>query len=177
MELITNEFANHLLGLPKKIASEGKLLPKITIEQKFPFSERFKLLSEKENEYAFLWEIRQSSKDNLRITLHLQENNSKIGLTRIDYGSPHKNPNTVNDFVPENFRKYRGKKFEHNEPHIHCYVQGYKSLVWAIPLADHDFEIKAISDKNVNSSIFDVIKSFAKMINVKTVISIKGVPL
>ena len=62
---ITNEQANYLLALPKKIYKEEKLLSKITINQKFPVFERFELLSEKDNEFSFLWEIKQSSKNTL----------------------------------------------------------------------------------------------------------------
>jgi hypothetical protein len=168
---ITNEQADYLLKLPKKIVIEGKLLPEITINQCFPFRERYELVSETDDECSFLWEVKQSAKNMLRISLHFQENDSKIGLLRIDFNGGHKNPETINEYVPEQFRKYAGKEFSHGEHHIHYHIQGYKSLAWAIPLNDTDFEIKTISDDNCNIALANIVKSFAKTVNIQTVIT------
>jgi len=167
---ITNEQADYLLNLPKKILTEKGLLSEMIINQRFPFLERLELSAEINDEFSFLWEIKQSSKNTLKISLHIQENDSKIGLLRIDYNGSHKNPEYINEFVPEKFHKYKGKEFINSEHHIHYYVQGYKSLAWAIPLIDDDFEIKTI--KNPNHQFTDIIKLFAKKINLETIITI-----
>ncbi|MDR1023975.1 MAG: hypothetical protein LBL94_12020 [Prevotellaceae bacterium] len=54
---MTKEQADYLLKLPKKIINkEGNLLPQITIHQKYPFYERFGLLSEKDDEFACFYD-------------------------------------------------------------------------------------------------------------------------
>lgn len=58
---ITNEEAENLLTLPKKVVENNTLLEALTIEQQYPFNARFELLSEKEDEFTFLWEIKQSN--------------------------------------------------------------------------------------------------------------------
>jgi len=169
---ITNEQANYLLNLPKKIFKGDELLSNITINQEFPFQERFELLSKDDDEFSFLWEIRQSAKNALKISLHVQEDDSKIGLKRIDYYGGHKNPENINEFVPEKFHQYAGKEFANCEHHIHYYVQGYKPLAWAIPLIDDDFEIKTIESEEFNKSFSNIVILFAKTINIETIITI-----
>ena len=169
---ITNEQAKYLLSLPKKIFKEEELLSTITIEQRFPFWERFELLSDKDDEYSFLWEIRQSAKNTLRISLHVQENDSKTGLMRVDYNGGHRNPETINEFVPEKFHPYVGKEFSNTEHHVHYHVQGYKTLAWAIPLINDDFEVKSIENEDFNNSLANIVVLFAKTINIETVITI-----
>lgn len=44
---ITNEEAEYLLKLPKKVLENDTLLDSLTIDQKFPFNARFELVSEK----------------------------------------------------------------------------------------------------------------------------------
>ena len=169
---MTSEQAEYLLKLPKKVLCGDDLLSKMTINQKYPFQERYELLSESDAEFSFLWEIKQSSKNSLRVNLHIQENDGKIGLLRVDYNSGHINPETINEFVPEKFHQYAGKTFTTDEHHIHYHVQGYKSLAWAIPLIDDDFEIKSIEEKDFNIKLRDVIIIFAKTANIETAITI-----
>ena len=169
---ITNEQADYLLRLPKKIINKkGDLLPQITISQKFPFSERFELLSEKDDEFSFLWQIKQSSKNTLQISLHFQEDDSKIGLIRIDYSGAHTNPQTITENVPEKFHLYIGTQIM--QSHIHYYVQGYPTLAWAIPLSDDEFEIKEINENDFYATLGNVIKAFAKTINIETEIKVE----
>jgi hypothetical protein len=168
---ITNEQADYLLKLPKKIFDkEGNPLPQITINQKYPFYERFELLSEKDDEFSFFWQIKQSSKNTLQISLHFQEDDSKIGLLRIDYNGGHTNPQIINEYVPERFHLYAGKQLA--ESHIHYYIHGYQSLAWAIPLKEDDFALKEISENNFNTTLAEIIKLFAKTVNIETIINI-----
>ncbi|OAV71460.1 hypothetical protein Barb6_01414 [Bacteroidales bacterium Barb6] len=169
---ITNEQADYLLKLPKKVVGKEGLLSRITIEQKFLFNERFELVSEEEKDFTFLWEIRQSTKQTIRISLHFQENDSKIGLLRVDFNGGHKNPEAITKYLPERFHPYAGKEFSNKEHHIHYHVDGYKPLAWAIPLIDDNFEIKAIDENDFHHSFADTIKLFAQTVNIETEITI-----
>lgn len=166
---ITNEQAEYLLTIPKKILEDEVLLEKKTIDQQFPFSARFELLSETDVEFCFLWVINQSTKNRFHISLHYQENDSKIGLLRIDFNHGHENPKSISEHVPEKFRPYVGKIFNYDEHHIHYHVQGYRSLVWAIPLTIDKFEIKELDNgADLNATFANIIKLFAKTVNIKT---------
>ncbi len=170
---ISNEQAEYLLKLPKKIVEKEKLLETLTINQEFPLNQRYDLVSEKDDEFTFLLEIQQSKKSSIRISFHHQENDSKTGLLRVDYNSGHKNPEEITEYLPEKFHPYAGKYYTNNEHHIHYHIQGYKPLAWAIPLAVDEFEIKEINDDaNFNSTLADIIKLFAKTINIETKIQI-----
>lgn len=72
--------------------------------------------------------------------------------------------------MPEYLKPYADKWFEPNEPHMHIFVEGYKPLVWAIPLADTDFPTKDITD---TSDLNDLIVNFAKKINLNSQINIQ----
>ncbi|MDR0864068.1 MAG: hypothetical protein LBO74_03935 [Candidatus Symbiothrix sp.] len=174
---ITNEQAEYLLKLPKMVIIDDKILPHLTINQKFPLRERFELISETDNEFSFLWEIKQSAKSTFRISLHFQDNDSKIGLLRIDFNCGHTNPEGINEYLPEKFHPYVGKQLSINEHHIHYYVQGYKALAWAIPLTIDDFEIKTIEEKDFNTTLAKIITLFAKAINLETAITINALLL
>lgn len=169
---ITNEQAEYLLQLPKKVVNKEELLDKLSIDQKFPFNARYELISESDIEFTFLWEIKQSSKNKIKISLHHQENDSKTGIFRIDYNGSHTNPMTANEFVPEKYHSFVGKYFN-NEHHVHYYVEGYKPLAWAIPLSADEFEIKDLGNKSdFNITFAKVIVEFAKAINLKTIITV-----
>lgn len=166
---ITNEQAEYLLKLPKKVVQNNKLIDKLTIDQKFPFNTRFELMSEKDDEFTFLWEVQQSKKNSIRVSFHYQENDSKIGLLRVDYNSGHKNPEVVSEYVPEKFIPFVGKIFSNDEHHIHYHVQGYKSLAWAVPLSTDGFAIKELNQGNdFNSTFASIIQLFAKTVNIET---------
>ncbi len=170
---ITNEQAEYLLKLPKKVVQNDMLLDKLTIDQKFPFDARFELVSEKDDEFTFIWEIQQSKKNSIRVSFHHQENDGKTGLLRVDYNSGHKNPEVASEHVPEKFHPFVGKIFSNNEHHIHYHVQGYKSLVWAVPLSVDKFEIKELNNgADFNSTFANILKLFAKTVNIETEISV-----
>jgi len=167
--IITNEQVEYLLKLPKKVVKEDEILETLLIDQKFPLHKRYELISQTDDEFTFLWEIQQSKKNSIKISFHHQENDSKTGLLRIDYNSAHKNPEMLLKDVPKKFHPFVGKYFSNKEHHVHYHVQGYKSLAWAIPLTADEFEIKELNDgKDFNRTFADIIKLFAKTINIET---------
>jgi hypothetical protein len=169
---ISNEQADYLLKLPKKIIANETILEDITMDQHFPFTARYELISEQDAEFSFLWEIKQSKKNSLRVSLHYQEDDSKIGLLRIDYNGGHTNPETINEFAPIKFHDFAGKAFGNEEHHIHYHVEGYRSLAWALPLTNDDFAVKELKENDFNNTFAQVIKYFAKTISIETKITI-----
>ena len=122
------------------------------------------MTSKEDEEFFFFLEIWQSTKKRIKLTLHFQEDDASIGLLRIDFeGPPHKNPEIINDHVPEIYKRYAGKWIENR--HIHCFIEGYKPLAWAIPLIDDDFPIKEFTDQNL---IAQILYAFGEKINLKT---------
>lgn len=98
------------------------------------------------------------------------DDETKIGLIRVDYSGQHKNPEIIKDNVPIMFHSYAGKYFNYNEHHIHYYVEGYKtSLDWALPLKVDRFPIKEIKN---NSDILNAFYNFNKLINLQTIFNI-----
>lgn len=111
---------------------------------------------------SFMMQFRQHF-DQFKISLHLQENEQYIQLYRIDFHSPHKNPDKCNEFVPEFMRPYAGERLDVN--HVHLFVESYKNLAWAIPLNAYDFNAKEVTDGN---SLGDAIEEFCAKINIVT---------
>jgi len=166
---LSNEDADYLLKLPKKVFRNDTMLDEVFIQQVFGMKVRHVLASEEDDEFTFLWEITQSAKNLVRVSLHYQDNDTKIGLLRVDFNSGHKNPENVNEFVPGKFIPYAGKDFLIQGHHIHYHVQGYSSLAWAVPLSEDEFEIKELNDgANFNVDFGKIIILFAKTINLQT---------
>lgn len=164
--MLTNDEAMNLIHLPKKVAEVEKTVDRVLLPLGLGNGNtRYQLHTEEEPDYLFLLEISRSAKNNLKITLHFQEDNSKIGLLRVDYSGKHKNPHEIKRSLPDRFKPYVDKWFGSHEHHIHYYVEGYNQLVWAIPLADDDFPVKSVADVN---DIFPAIMAFARKINLKT---------
>lgn len=170
--IISNEQADILIHLKKKIFLNDAVQDRITIQQSYPMNLRYELVSDDDDEFSFLWEISQSSKNALRISLHFQEDDSKIGLFRVDYNSGHHNPEVAKDDLPELFKPFIGKWFSNDESHVHYYVDGYRSLAWAVPIEITDVQTKVISAGEINSNFVDAIIGFAQMINIETVIMV-----
>lgn len=136
--MITQEQAKYLLGLPKEITKGGSNLS--LVDEKI----RLILVSPDDDEWEFLVDISNNKKKAFKISFHHQENNTNEGLLRIDYNGGHRNPETINDFVPDFLKPYVGQWFE-NEAHIHFFVESYKDLAWAMPLSAYkDFAIPNI---------------------------------
>lgn len=172
--MFTNQQADYLVNLSKKIVENDVFKETVTFKQEFPFRKNFILASEEDNEFIFLFEINQSSKNQLKLTLLFQEDESKIGLLRVDFNGKHKNPETVNNTLPEVFIEFAGKWFDYNEHHIHYFVEGYSPLAWAIPLTNDTFPVK---DLLSNTDIIDSIKFFCEKIKLKSEIIINEILL
>lgn len=169
--IISNEQAEYLINLKKKIIQNDNVLDKIIIDQKYPMNMRFELVSDVDDEFSFLWVIAQSAKNSLKISLHYQEDESKMGLLRVDYYGTHQNPFVATENLPDKFKSYIGKSFSYDECHVHYHVEGYKSLAWAIPIEDSGISTKKITDKDTNMQLVSAIQEFAKIINLETLLT------
>lgn len=156
--MFSNELVKKLISLPKEIVG-GTTTINLTDEKI-----RLSLNNEDEPEYDFLFEISSNKKITFKISLHNQEDNAKEGLIRIDYKGGHKNPESMNTFLPDFVKPYIGYFFV-NEPHVHIYVEGYKNLAWAVPLTEYNFPIL---DINNTDDFSKAISAFAKEINIVT---------
>ena len=173
---LTNEQAQHLIDIDKWILVNDSPANTITINQEFPMRLRFELVS-KDEEYQFLWSVTQSKKDTLRMSFHCQEDESELGILRVDYNAGHQNPAEVLDTLPDKFIPYVGKLFGNKESHVHYHVDGYKTLAWAMPLTGvEQINVKEIAETN-SDTIKGAIEEFARLINIKTTIIFNGLLL
>ncbi len=162
--MITNEEAEYLLNLDKALSDPNQI---IDLRNK---KNRLDLFSHEDSEYNFWVEITSNQKIILKTSIHHLESNSFIGLLRIDFKGGHHNPAVIKNTLPEYLKSYADRWFEPTEPHMHVFVEGYKPLAWAIPLADTDFPIKEIND---TSDLNYLITNFAKKINLNSQINIQ----
>jgi len=168
--MFSNNDANYLLSLDKKVFHNDTLTDKLCLTQSFPFQHKFELIAPSDSDYTFLYDINQSAKNQFKLTLYLLDSDTRIGLLRIDFNGQHKNPEMITDKVPEFLHAYAGVFFDYNQPHIHYYVEGYKTtLDWAMPLSDDDFPVKQITKPN---DITEAFYAFNKEINLSTNFSI-----
>lgn len=158
---ITNAEAQELIDMPKKIIDHDSPCESYVLVPHDNTSERYSLHSLDGN-ISFMMQIHQHF-EQFKISLHLQENDRYIQLYRIDFHSPHKNPDKYNEFVPEFMYPFAGKRLEEN--HVHLFVESYKPLAWAIPLNVYDFKAKEVIDGN---SLGDAIEEFCGKINIVT---------
>jgi len=162
--MLTNQEAKYLLDLEKVLSDPNQT---IDLSQK---KNRLELISHQDPDYNFRVEITTNQKIILKTSIHHLESNSYIGLLRIDFKGTHNNPVEILPTLPEFLIPYADKWFDPSEHHMHIYVEGYKPLAWAIPLADIDFPIKDITHP---SDISDLMFNFAREINLKSLINIQ----
>jgi hypothetical protein len=166
--MITQAQAQYLLELPKLLTDNGNYLKQKTYSLNLPVNDRLFMASEQDTDFTFFLDIFQSSKKHIKLTLHFQEDETSMGLLRIDFNGRHQNPKGINEYVPKTFIPYAGQWIE--DSHIHYYIEGYKPLAWAIPLTDDDsFPIKHFSDE---SEIGNIIIEFGRKINLQTKMNI-----
>ena len=133
-------------------------------------SNTLELVSYQDSDYLFRLDITSNRKIILKTSIHHMESKSFIGLMRIDFRGGHHNPSEILDTLPEFLKPYADKWFNPTEPHMHFYVEGYKPLAWAMPLADTDFPTKVITHQ---ADLNDLITNFANKINLKSKINIQ----
>lgn len=146
------------MGLPKVFQKKTE-----TIDIS-PNTNRFMLVSPEDKTCEFLLQYFKSTKADYKITLHHQENSQICLLVRVDYNSGHRNPDIINENVPDYMKAYCGVQL--NESHVHINVEGYRDLAWAVPLNTYDkMSIKQI----VSPDQFGLaIIEFAKLINISS---------
>lgn len=163
--MITNQQAELMLSLPKYIVEGDTKLETKNFDQPVLWDSRFYVIGEHNGDvFEFLWVIWQSPKNTLKMSLHHQDEETKMGLFRVDFNSGHNNPQELTEKVPVKFHPFVGKHFSINEHHVHYHVEGYYSLAWAIPIANDDFPHKDLSGKN----IVEIVEEFGKTINLQT---------
>lgn len=127
------------------------------------------VLQSVDEEFLFVWTINRSAKELIKLSLHVLEKDSHVGIFRVDYVSDdsiHHNPAVATEDVPDYLKSFVGKDIV--GPHAHFNVAGYKTLQWAVPLKNTNFEIKSIVDAKNIINVASAILAFAKYINVKT---------
>lgn len=166
--MISQEQADYLLNLPKCLIEGEVVLKSKDYFPTFPINDRIYIISEVDDAYSFFIEIQQCRKNQIKLTLHFQEDDTNIGLLRVDYNGRHKNPELDIVSLPDKFKPYIGLWIE--ESHIHYYVEGYNPLVWAIPLD----KVETYPAKNFTSinDFADVLKTFCNKINLETNLTI-----
>lgn len=163
--------AKELINTPKVILeSDGKTVcASKQIDCSPGLHENITLRSHDE-EFLFSWTINRSSKELIKLSLHVLEKDSHVGIFRVDYvsnDSAHPNPAIATVDVPDELKPFVGKEI--SGLHAHFNVPGYRNLQWAIPLNDIDFSVKSIVDEQNNHiDVGSAIKCFAKYINVTT---------
>ena len=120
-------------------------------------------------EYTFLVQVELNQKINFKVSLHHQENNTSIGLFRVDYKGSHQNPKDATK-APVMCKPYAGKFFDTNEPHAHVYSDAYRPMVWAVPLKDVGFSTSTIKS---SSDTENAIREFFIKINVITPLTVE----
>ncbi len=161
--MYSDEEAEELLEIPKHVDGENK----VDLKQS---RSRINLLSEDEN-YRFILDLHVNKKIEFKLSLHHQENQTYVGLLRIDYKGRHTNPAEGRESLPHRFKPFIGKCFDIDEPHVHCYVAGYKPLVWALPIKTYGFAVTTISE---HGHYMDAIKHFAEKINIREELEIQS---
>lgn len=162
--MYSNEEAEHLIGLPKEV--DGLRSIDLSNSQT-----RLSLIAPNAPEYIFLAEITLNKKIDFKVSLHHQENSACIGLLRIDYRGRHTNPESDSPSLPSKFKPYIGTTFGINEPHMHCYVAGYKPLAWALPLTAGIFPVLQIAN---DADKINAILQFVKKINVTSHLTVQS---
>lgn len=167
--MLTTEDAIELIKMPKMILVDGHPQQQFIINQEFPIDIRIEMCAVDNENLSFLWSIKQSKKMSIRMSLHCQQEDSHIGIIRVDYNSGHKNPDEAPDNLPEIFIPYIGKEFSMNESHVHLHITDeVQQMLWAIPIQVSEMHIKTFDASS--NDVESVIVEFAKLINVSTII-------
>ncbi len=171
--MLTPDEIHDLIVMPKKVCdAKDRLLSEIKINTQTPINKRLEMLAIEKSEWRFLWNIQQSGKTLLKLTLHFMERGTVTDLIRIDYSGRHLQPTEINNHVPEDLITTAGTWLEYTQPHIHLNIEGYKPQAWARPLGN-SFPVKEITSQQ---SVLDAILAFRLMIALETKINFE-IPL
>ena len=170
--MLTTSQPEYLLSLSKYVVDkDGNKIDGITIDIDAVYDHRILLQAiDADTEYDFLLRVWRSKKYTLSLTLHVQDNESKDCITRIDYGAPHTNPNKILDVLPKKFHPFAGCIIQ--EPHIHYNIDGYKIASWALPLSEAKFSPDKLENSGFRINFTEAICNFAQLINIKTPITV-----
>lgn len=173
--MLTKSHTDYLVSLPKYIVDKnGRRIEHMTIDIDSDYDYRIMLQysEQSDTEYNFLLRIKRSTKYTLKLTLHVQDNESKDCLIRIDYGATHTNPKDILDTLPNEFYPFAGVKLQ--EPHIHYNIDGYKIAAWALPLSQTAFFPKNLENIGLRINFTEAICNFVRLINVTTPITVNN---
>lgn len=171
--ILTQEDAERILSTPKVIVEKGKMLSSYVLD--FAKSRDVRIwLSSSDNidkDAEFLLRIRASEKMRVKISLHTQDNETQMCVFRLDFnGATHKNPEYINEYVPEKFKPFTGKILSGN--HVHYHVCGYKSAAWALPIEVDTFPVKELTEDNFSQELKDILDALAVVINLESKITL-----
>lgn len=155
----------YLLALDKYILVDQERILDLRLDLNTLGDIRWMLSAPADEDQVFLINIKESKKKSYSISLHNQDNNTKLGLVRIDFNSRHRNPETILDTVPKEFRPYAGLYLDDSAGHIHYHVEGYSSLAWAMPIDVDKFPVKKIGNLD---DLAQTIKAFCEVVNLRT---------
>lgn len=161
------EFAEYLIALDKYVLNEGEPVRSFLMNITYPLNIRLLLSTPDDLDQNLIVDIKESAKKSLKINLHHQENSTQNGLLRVDYNGRHQNPPEITPALPAVFHPFAGLWLDEYAGHIHYVVDGYKPLVWAIPLDEDDFPVKKL---NSREDYTDTLNAFFQKINLKTVV-------
>lgn len=95
--MLTTSQTDYLLSLPKYVVNkDGDKMDVVTVDIDAFYDHRILLQVVNDDTISdFLLRIRRSKKYTLNLTLHVQDNESKDCIVRIDYGASHTNPTNI----------------------------------------------------------------------------------
>jgi len=162
---MTEALSDYLIGIDKYIIEDGERKKSFSMNTNFPMDIRLTLLVPEDLDQNLMVNIKESTKKPLKISFHHQDEDTKNGLLRVDYGSRHLNPIHVTASVPDIFKPFSGLWLDGYPGHIHYVVDGYKPLAWAIPLEFDAFPVKRLTER---SDYMQTLNAFFDKINLKT---------
>ena len=161
------EDIQRLLSVEKSVDANALQNDALVLSLDFPVQKEIRLFSAM-GDVEFRWVINQSSKVSFKITLFVMEKENNLGLLRLDYvpvSKFHLNPSLGKDeSLPDFLLKHAGEEIRGN--HVHYAIPGYKDLSWAVPLPEVPTFPETFDGQQ--SSLPDIVNSFARHINVST---------
>ena len=132
---------------------EKELIDEIKISLSVFKKDTYKLIGKEKNNYLLDIFIGKKIANITFKTSHNHRLNKAIPLIRVDFGSRHKNPPSINEHISSYLAQYKGMEFPREKPHIHIATGTFPNidLRWAIPLEEFKFMEKGFTVKSVNN--------------------------